>query len=304
MCNNPIYAVRLCSSSDTGKDIIKILPKRLDCDALHILEDKYGKDRVFTLPCGTCLSCLTQYSRDWAVRCMLESSYYKYNWFVTLTYDNNNLPSTKEEARKDIDLFLKRLRSSVPGVRYFGSFEKGERSKRPHFHLILFNCPLEDLIIVGKRKNGYLWKSPFLFSCWKKGLIDIGTVTFESCGYVARYVIKKRVEKDPDEFIMMSRMPGIGQQWFMDHIDDVAKYGKIVFNFGTFKEAPLPRYFDKLLEKYRPEALEHLKNQRSEFVALDTMSELTANGFHYREENFIFREQELGRKLNRLKRRL
>lgn len=300
MCNSPIYALRI---GDGKKP--RIFPKRGDFSSIHQLEARYGKDNILPLPCGKCDACLANYARDWAVRAMLEASYYQgSSWFVTLTYKDSEIPRNKKEARRDIQLFFKRLKKVFPGARYFGCFEKGEHTHRPHFHLILFNVSPNDLLIVGKRRRGYLWKCPTLFSLWGKGLIDIGTCTFESCGYVARYVMKKRKVKDSDEFIFMSTKPGLGYRYFMDHIDTIAEYGKIYFDFGSFSEAPLPRYFDKLLERYRPEALEHLKAQRLADLDISTYSDMRSFGVMYREELGRVKENILDDKLKHLIRRL
>lgn len=47
----------------------------------------YKDPELLTIPCGNCIACRLQYSREWANRCMLESTYYEHNYFITLTYD-------------------------------------------------------------------------------------------------------------------------------------------------------------------------------------------------------------------------
>lgn len=52
-------------------------------------------DRVFSsvdIPCGHCIGCRISRSRDWACRLMLELKDHDEAWFVTLTYDDRNLP--------------------------------------------------------------------------------------------------------------------------------------------------------------------------------------------------------------------
>lgn len=105
---------------------------------------------------------------------------------------------------------MKRLRTKLQrdtghvGVKFFACGEYGDTTLRPHYHIILFNCPLPDLQekhpipVDGKIKwirqydtNGEpLLYSPLLASCWSNGRSPIGQVSFESCAYVARYVVK------------------------------------------------------------------------------------------------------------------
>ena len=48
--------------------------------------------RRLSLPCGRCVGCRLERSRQWAVRCMHEASMHMFNSFVTLTYDDDHLP--------------------------------------------------------------------------------------------------------------------------------------------------------------------------------------------------------------------
>ena len=50
-------------------------------------------DGKLTLPCGNCIGCRLERSRQWAVRCMHEASLYEDNCFLTLTYSPEFLPS-------------------------------------------------------------------------------------------------------------------------------------------------------------------------------------------------------------------
>lgn len=300
MCLSPYYALDLGMSE--GKRKIKFLPKRVDLYSLHQLEARYGKDHILSLPCGHCTQCLLNYARTWAVRCCLEASLYNNNYFVTLTYSNKNLPVSSFQSRRNVQLFLKRLRKYIPGVKYFGCTEKGDTTKRLHHHLILFNCDLKDAKPLGKGiVQGHYFKSKFLEDRWKLGLVDIGEVSFNSCSYVARYCMKKRFqEKDPDEYIFMSRNIGLG--WLNQHVDTCLKYDEIYFNFGNFNKAKLPRYFDKVLEKYDPDAVERLKRQRIDKANLSSFADLIRYGLVYREELYTQQADNIERKVKLLKR--
>ena len=111
------------------------------------------------IPCGKCIGCRLDYSRDWANRMMLEASYHEQNYFITLTYDDLHVPKsyypcpeTGEAlpsltlSKRDVQLFLKRLRKLTgQQFRYYLCGEYGSTTHRPHYHLIVFGLVLDDL---------------------------------------------------------------------------------------------------------------------------------------------------------------
>ena len=168
-------------------------------------------------PCGQCAECRLALSRQWADRCYLESKQYEDNAFVTLTYDNDHLrwaqyidPETGETDirptlyKKDLQDFLKRLRRYFKyhygheGIRFFGGGEYGDETSRPHLHIILFNCAFPDLKISGESDpaNGVpYYTSKILNEIWGKGATIVAECNWETCAYVARYVMKKQTGK-------------------------------------------------------------------------------------------------------------
>ena len=107
------------------------------------------------VPCGQCLECRLQQTREWSDRCVLESKNSEYNYFVTLTYDDNHLPAhaslVPEHATQFINLLRKYFKRKLKfngKIRYLLSGEYGGTSLRPHFHILLFNCPIPDLSSV------------------------------------------------------------------------------------------------------------------------------------------------------------
>lgn len=201
---------------------------------------------VVEIPCGKCVGCRLDYSRLWANRCKAETQYHEQNWFLTITYDEANLPYGRKGNPTlfpdHISQFMKVLRKKFgDGIKFFCCGEYGGQTFRPHYHMILFGAKLDDLtewfpmiteegkkiVITKKSKSGNrLFYSPSLQECWKKGEIQVGDVSWNSCEYVARYVMKKAspeyasnvydmlgIEK---EFLRMSRRPGIGYQYYQD----------------------------------------------------------------------------------------
>ena len=232
------------------------------------------------LPCGQCVGCRLERSRQWALRCVHEASLHDYNCFITLTYDVEFLPEGNSLDHRHWQLFMKRLRKHFSGVsiRYYGSGEYGTLNGRPHFHAILFGVLFSDLVYWKKTKSGSrLYRSETLERLWPYGFSSVGTVTFESAAYVARYIMAKvtgsaaadaytTVQLDTGEIFsrrpeynFMSLKPGIGADWFDKFKSDVFPHDRVVRD-GV--ETRVPRYYDKLLKRVDPEQFDIIKDNR------------------------------------------
>lgn len=249
-CYHPIYAYKTGRKTDLGKDEIKFCASHSidffkDEKALRF---KYG-DRLVPLPCGKCLGCQLDKSKEWAVRCVLESLQHSSNCFITLTYDERHCP--KRLTKKHLQDFLKRLRARHPEllVRFFGCGEYGSLNKRPHYHVIIFGYDFPDKEYLCHDGVSHIYRSKELEGLWTSGISSIGDVSIESCAYVARYSTKKQEDSRGDEFLLMSRRPGIAANWFLDHKDIIYLTDKVYGAFGSSHVASVPRYFDKLAEK-------------------------------------------------------
>lgn len=242
-CTRPNYALDL-GIKENGARNIKFLPKRADLYSLRQLSARYGKENILPLPCGKCLACKLAHAKEWAVRCTLEALYHEDNYFLTITYDDDHFPENGLLNRRDLTLFLKRLRARCGSFRYFGCGEYGSKTKRPHYHLLLFGLTLNDLQPVG---NG-LYESKVLKLLWPYGFHYLGSVNYSSANYVAQYTTKKVFKDCSDEFLAASTMPGIGYQWCKDHLGKVLEYDAVFGDFGSSKAVKMPRYFEKMAE--------------------------------------------------------
>ena len=242
-----------------------------------------------TVPCGKCTGCRTEYSRQWAMRNMHEASLWDNNSFVTLTYNDENLPRQGNSTtliKKDFQDFMKRLREPnqeldwkpPKPIRYYHCGEYGDQFGRPHYHAILFNTTFPDLEQIQGKKD--LKTSRILESIWGKGITSVGAVTFESASYVAGYVQKKIngdqkqehyqiVDEETGEYFgqrqqeysTMSRRPGIAGLWFAKHKNDVYPSDNIHIRG---KEMRPPKYYDRLYEIECPGDMERIKENRKE----------------------------------------
>lgn len=225
-------------------------------------------DHPIQLPCGQCVACRLDRSLQWATRCMHEASLYERNCFLTLTYDDNNLPDGNSLVTRDFQLFMKRLRKFAgANIRFYQCGEYGETYGRPHYHACIFNYDFNDKVFLKKTPAGdNLYTSAKLQQLWPSGMSSIGDVTFQSAAYVARYILKKitgdlafkkyaTVSNDGNlmlkkpEYTTMSRRPGIGTIW-------LDQYGQASFNHDNIivngKRAKLPRHYDNYFDLHNP----------------------------------------------------
>jgi len=172
-------------------------------------------------------------------------------------------------------LFIKRLRRhfKLPGIKYFLCGEYGELTRRPHYHAIIFGINFEDKVFHSTKNGNHLYTSHTLDYLWSHGNCFIGDVTFESCAYVARYVMKKRLGKSSEEyseegitpeFVRMSRRPGIGSTWLDKYQNNVFPNDLMIVRGGV-KVRP-PRYFTSKYEASHPLDAEDLIKKRHEYA--------------------------------------
>ena len=139
------------------------------------------------IPCGQCIGCRIERSRQWAIRCYHEASLHAENSFVTLTYNDTNLPANNCVSVRELQLFMKRLRKRFgAGIRFYGCGEYGDLTGRPHYHICLFNFSPPDLTLYKITNDQRLYSSKSLDTIWGKGYTLTGDVTFQSAAYVAR----------------------------------------------------------------------------------------------------------------------
>lgn len=260
------------------------------------------------IPCGKCIDCRLQYSREWADRCMLELKYHDPSecWFLTLTYDDEHIHDFGHDIfpgslrLKDLQDFLKRLRDHVyrdfegKKIRFYACGEYGSSTYRPHYHLICYSLPLPDARFFCMSKGGYpLYTSEYLSSIWQNGFVNFGRVNWNTCAYTARYVLKKASGIKPDdyidqglvpEFVTMSRKPGIGYKYFEDNHLKIFENDEIFFcsDDGGRKAKPSKYYKRKFSELY-PDLADKKKEARKEVAECNKELKLLKTDLNYEE---------------------
>jgi len=242
--------------------------------------------RSLTLPCGQCIGCRLERSRQWAVRCVHESQLHDANCFVTLTFDDDHLPARSSLNYNDFRLFMRRLRKHVKPIkiRFYMCGEYGENFGRPHFHACIFGYNFPDRIYWRSLPSGSkLYRSDALASLWPFGYTSIGDVTFESAAYVARYIVGKITGPEADshytridfdtgelykitpEFTRMSLKPGIGANWFQRYRTDVfSDSGARDYVVIRGRKMKPPRYYDNLLKSAQDFTSDYIEFNRTQ----------------------------------------
>lgn len=187
-----------------------------DSDGVRFVAAKMAY--TMRLPCGQCIGCRLEQSRQKAVRCMHEASMHRQNCFITLTIAPEHmhaLAPTGSLDKRHHQLFLKRLLShrrreqlrgaaaprptnnvsqnrSVVKQRFYMCGEYGEQLRRPHYHFCIFGYDFHDKKHWSTTKAGSkLYRSTTLEKLWPYGHSTVGELTFESAAYTARYCTKK-----------------------------------------------------------------------------------------------------------------
>ena len=257
---------------------------------------------VTMIPCKRCIGCRLDYAKEWANRIVLETMSYEYNYFLTLTYDDEHLHKVariNEDDmitgisttldKKDLSDFFKRLRRyyqyhyKQEDIRYYACGEYGSTTERPHYHAIVFNLPIEDMEYHSKSKSGNpQFTSKIIDEIWGKGFVTIGQVNWNSASYVARYVMKKRYGKDAEEyyesigklpeFVTMSLKPAIGKKYYDEHKHEIYKHDEIFIPCkGGTKAIKPPVYFDELYQDEYPNEFEKVQRKRRETNRTNTI---------------------------------
>lgn len=231
--------------------------------------------------CGSCVECRMNRAREWAVRLMHEFRFHDDASFITLTYADPHLPFLGTLVPEHFQKFLKRLRRSIGArkIRFFHAGEYGEKYSRPHYHAIIFGLDFRHARydVQTSPRGDETWSSPMLDRLWKFGSNRVGSVTFESCSYVSRYICKKKTGRNAylfyekicektgeviqlvPEYCTMSRRPGIGALHFSKYHNEIYLRDEVISR--GFPSKP-PKFYDRLLAKQNSVMYEEIKEQR------------------------------------------
>lgn len=211
--------------------------------------------------CGNCIECRTQKAREWQVRLNEELKANKYAYFVTLTFNNEELYKLYEEIKKKNDnaiaalavrRFLERWRKKhKKSLKHWLITELGHQgTERIHLHGIIFN----DEEITNDKLQTY----------WKYGFSDIGQYCNErSINYIVKYVTK--IDNDHKNYkAVILCSAGIGKNFITNAQKEIYKYrpheSKEYYKLPNGQRVSLPIYYRNKL--YTEEEREMLWTDR------------------------------------------
>jgi len=185
------------------------------------------------------------------MRCIHELSSWPGGLFITLTYNEESLKAKGDNNLSLVHLqkFIKRIRYTLSKIdrkiKHFSCGEYGDEDGRPHYHLIIFGLTIKDCV-----KTSVGWQCPMILEEWPYGFHNIGTVTYESCKYVAKYIVK-----EPTGFFSDLAYPdcvkpfhirsqGIGKGFVQKNWFDIVSKDGVSFNGKLYG---IPKYYLKVL---------------------------------------------------------
>jgi hypothetical protein len=243
--------------------------KRISCE---YMPNEWRFATEIYVPCGKCSACLSNRKSEWIYRLTKEYENSLSAYFITLTYDDENLPRKNvilddciEEinpvVKKDVQNFLKRLRFNIQPfkIRYFAISEYGPRTFRPHYHMIVFNFPHE---LKNKLLN-------IIENSWQNGFVSVDSVNPARIAYVCSYCLdhSSLPSHFVPNFMLCSRRPGIGSSYIDNdrirayHVNNLVGYCTNMANGQAYK-VRMPRYYrDKLFDCEQSNKISHANDE-------------------------------------------
>lgn len=232
-----------------------------------------------TVPCGKCYACLQNKRAARVLRLTNEYLNRPTTFFITLTIDDQSLPSIQSAPKREIQLFLKRLRKrSTSKLSYFVCSELGSHTHRLHFHALIFY----------HQNTTYDESFENIIHSWTYGNIQQDYCNDARINYVTKYMLK---QINGTNFCLMSKKPAIGS--FLLANNQQRKFLKqnnyIPLNGYKY---PIPRYYkikldpDKyftITDKYIQDTTQILETANQEPLITHYLKEHNLNDYEFQQ---------------------
>lgn len=186
------------------------------------------------VPCGCCINCRVSKREEWYRRALIMTMRHRYNYFITLTYDDEHLPVDGKLHKPDVQKFFKRLRKKYADkprqMSYLIVGEYGETTNRPHYHLLLH--------------SKIQLSSADIRDTWQQGHVVVGDINSRSIRYTLSYTIKEPVQKQRKQLVASGEVPPfkLTSKNYGFSIEQLLKLdGKISWKYQN-QDIPIDRY--------------------------------------------------------------
>lgn len=245
-----------------------------------------SRGKPVPLPCGQCVTCKINKSREWSFRMVAESGYWNESAFLTLTYESDDVLNLH---KPDLQNAFKRARKGGLRFKYYACGEYGGEYGRPHYHVAIFysgDLGFVPDISYGKN-NGHL-------SWWPHGICNLGTFTKESARYTSDYLLKELGSPTPGWRVPPFRLVSLGlaKSYLLEHRYSIENQG---IRFGT-SFIGTPRYYRKFMATFLDEAGVPVRN--SKYIASLKGARFVEMGCfrgHQRMSNVVVRQKLISR---------
>ena len=263
-------------------------------------------DDETVFPCGKCPVCRMKYRKQMALRIYMETCIDKpkYSYFLTLTYNEQNLPYCsgrpcfdKVHLARFFDSLRHKLRDYGLSVRYFATCEYGEEGYRPHYHSIVLLYSIKGVssrLDSRTLARGHFFNREIVQSLWHYGFTYDGTVTPESIMYCTAYALKDDESLERDwrgfeegrPFRLFSMRPGLGLTdnclaWWQDYVfNDGQPRTSISIKTARVISSGIPVGVKRQLRERHPFSYDYFKDANLRFFA-ESVPELFRNAGRY-----------------------
>lgn len=292
------------------------------------------RGETYEVPCGHCPECIQQRRAEWTGRNMVELKHSARAYHVTYTFEEPLKIANDEfdyysyfdfwiPKRCVYQKLLKRMRKKY-NFKYFGAFEFGSNSYRPHYHIIFYFK--EDIELSEDDFKQF----------WPYGIITVDNVEQASCHYLTKDLMKyervvgysmdficrmpKEVKRDmlfkrllyKRGFNFMSIRPAIGAQ-LLDDKEFVHFVRQYYDDFDTFpmlcvegQKFPFPRYYVKKLFPNLDlmDAMIERNKQAAKKLAIDKGGEVEAFLYNLDHAENAMREYEAYLKMHEIRKQI
>lgn len=225
-----------------------------------------------------------KYRKQMALRIYMEKCIDrpKYSYFLTLTYNDDNVPKigdrfcfNKAHLVTFLDSLRHKLRERGLSLRYFGTCEYGEEGYRSHYHFVFL------LYGSGSFRTKHEFNQEFCQKLWPYGYTYDGTLTPYSILYCTAYALKddEYLERDWSDvpegkpFRLFSLRPGLGLtdsciNWWSDYVynDGAVRSGiSLRLQKGNLSSG-VPVGVKRKISEYYPDTYEFLKEANRKFL--------------------------------------